>query len=115
MEKKIENFNPLNNLTSGVNSTLFGSYGFERFIKRNAITIILLMAIFFAILMSTSHTHTIYNEKIDAERRLKSIEAEYSKSKEAFRKATLNSFITDEVERRSLKIKQSNSPTVVIE
>ncbi len=116
-KKKIEakGFNPIYSLQSGLESTILGSERFVHFMKTYWGSIILVLMLFIVVLISTSHTRSIYREKEAAERRLKSVEAEFNNSKEAFRRATLSSFIKEEVERRSLKVEQSNKLPIAIE
>ncbi len=80
------------------------------------------MIIFFIIVLCATiyiasgvHTRSIYKQKTDAEERYRVIKTDSDKSSIAFNKATLGSFIEEEVERRGLTIKHNTSPTVDIE
>ncbi len=98
-----------------VRRLLSASDKFERFLPNNFSTIITLLVVVVLALISRSHTQSIYEKKIAAEERLRSAEAQYSRSKEAYHRATLSSFISDEIERRKIDIEQSKFPTIVIE
>lgn len=101
--------------SSSLRHILSGSDSAEGFFKRYISSFLLLIVIAFVILASKFHTQAIYRKKLEADKRLQSIEAIYNKSNERFKNATLNSQIIFEVRRRNLELEQSDIPPIIID
>lgn len=101
--------------SSSLRHILSASDSAEGFFRRYVSSFLLIVAIFFIVLVSKFHTQAIYREKLEADRRLQSVEAIYNNSNEKFKNSTLNSHIINEVQRRNIGLEQSNLPPVIIE
>lgn len=94
---------------------LSGSDKAEGFFRRYVSSFLLLVVFSFLILVSKFHTQAIYRKKLEADRRLQSVEAIYNTNNERFKNSTLNSHIIEEVKRRNLELEQSHIPPIIID
>lgn len=78
-------------------------------------TYIILMFTGAIMLANGTFARNVYRDRIEAEEKLKSVEAYYIDSKSKFESATLNSKIMEEVIRRDIKLKQSGNAPIIIE
>lgn len=101
--------------SSSLRRILSGSDRAEGFFRRYVSSFLLLVVIFFVILVSKFHTQAIYRKKLEADRRLQSVEAIYNTNNERFKNSTLNSHIIEEVKRRNLELEQSQLPPIMID
>lgn len=102
-------------LIKAIRSLIAGSDSAENFFKRYISCFLLIVAAFILILISKFHTQGMYQDKLQADRALQSIEAIYNRSNEKFKNSTLNSRIIEEIKRRNIEIEQSVNPPIIID
>lgn len=101
--------------SNSIRHILSGSDSAEGFFRHYMSSFLLIVVVFFLILVSKFHTQAIYRKKLEADKRLQSIEAIYNNSNEKFKNSTLNSHIINEVKRRNLELEQSDLPPIMID
>lgn len=104
-----------NKIAVSLRSLLSASDRADGLFRTYLLSFVIIILICFTIIISNFHTQSIYRKKQQAEKRLKSVEATYARSKAEFRNATLNSSIIQYVDERKLGIKKSATPTIEIE
>lgn len=102
-------------LLKAISNLISGSDSAENFFKRYISCFLLTVGAIILILISKFHTQSMYQDKLQADRELQSIEAIYNRSNEKFKNSTLNSRIIEEVKRRNIEIEQSVNPPIIID
>lgn len=105
----------LDKISKSLRDILSGSDRAEGLFRNYVSSFLLFIMFAFLILVSKFHTQSIYREKLEADRRLQSIEAIYNSNNERFKNATLNSRIMNEVQKRNLEIEKSDLPPIIID